>query len=146
MDTNLLYPAFAEKELEDCLRTETRLEWQRSRSNDCVDSFTANDVANFFPWTCFVKHKQNNKRKAGLFKEEFRCMDMLCLFSKHTAAMTSPLRNLNLAVKVSTNAYWNRVARTTGKVSKSLERKSKRHLEQKRIPNKQSLCCYLWTS
>ena len=29
---------------------------------------------------------------------------------RHTADMTSPLINLNLAVKVSTNAYWNRVA------------------------------------
>ena len=82
MDTNLLYLAFAEKELEDCIRTETRLEWQRLRSNDCVDSFTANDVANFFPWTCFVKHKQHDKREPGLFKEESRCTEMLCLCSK----------------------------------------------------------------
>ena len=29
---------------------------------------------------------------------------------RHTAAMTSSLINLNLAVKVSTNAYWNRAA------------------------------------
>ena len=29
---------------------------------------------------------------------------------RHTDAMTSPLINLNLAVKVSTNAYWNRAA------------------------------------
>ena len=27
---------------------------------------------------------------------------------RHTAAMASPLINLNLAVKVSTNAYWNK--------------------------------------
>ena len=29
---------------------------------------------------------------------------------RHTAAMTSPLMNLNLAVKISINAYWNRAA------------------------------------
>ena len=29
---------------------------------------------------------------------------------RHTSAMTSPLISLNLAEKVSTNAYWNRVA------------------------------------
>ena len=108
MDTDSLYLAIAEKELEDCIRAEMRAEWQRLRSNDCVDNFTADAVANFFPRTCCVKHKQHDKREPGLFIEEFRCR-MLCL-CRHNAAMTSPLINLNLAVKVSTNAYWNRAA------------------------------------
>ena len=55
MDTDSLYLALAEKELEDCIRPEMRAEWQRLRSNDCVDSFTADAVANFFPRTCCVK-------------------------------------------------------------------------------------------
>ena len=59
-----------------------RTEWQRSRSNDCVDNVTAGAVANFFPQTYCVKHKQHNKREPGLFKEEFRCTEMLCLCSK----------------------------------------------------------------
>ena len=49
IDTDSLYLALAEKELEDCIRPELRAEWQRLRSNDCVDSFTAAAVANFFP-------------------------------------------------------------------------------------------------
>ena len=49
MDTDLLYFALAEKKLEDCIKPEMRAEWQRLRSNDCVDSFTADAVANFFP-------------------------------------------------------------------------------------------------
>ena len=52
MDTDLLYLALAEKELGDCIRPEMRVEWQRLRSNDCVDSLTADAVANFFPKTC----------------------------------------------------------------------------------------------
>ena len=36
----------------------------------------------FFPRTCCVKHKQYNKRVPGLFKEGFRCTEMLCLCSK----------------------------------------------------------------
>ena len=59
-----------------------RAERQRLRSNDCVDSFTADAVANFFPRTCCVKHKQHDTRERGLFKEDFRCTDMLCLCSK----------------------------------------------------------------
>ena len=55
---------------------------QKLRSNDCVDSFTADAVANFFPRTCCVKRKQHDKREPGLYKEEFRCTEMLCLCSK----------------------------------------------------------------
>ena len=82
VDTDSLYLALAEKELEDCIRPEMKAEWQRLRSNDCVDNFTADAVANFFPRTCCVNHKQHDKREPGLFKEEFRCTEMLCLCSK----------------------------------------------------------------
>ena len=47
-----------------------------------VDSFTADAVANFFPRMSSVKHKQHDKREPGLFKEQFRCKEMLCLCSK----------------------------------------------------------------
>ena len=57
MDTDSLYLALAEKELEDCIRPEMRAEWQRLQSNVCADRFTADAVANFFPRTCCVKHK-----------------------------------------------------------------------------------------
>ena len=82
MDTNLLYLALAEKELRDCIRPEMRAEWQKLRSSDCVDTFTADAVANFFPRTGCVKHKQLDKREPGPIKEEFRCTEMLCLCSK----------------------------------------------------------------
>ena len=49
MGTDSLYLALAEKELEDCIRLEMRAEWQRLRSNDCVDNFTADAVAIFSP-------------------------------------------------------------------------------------------------
>ena len=79
---SLLYYSLAEKELEDCIRPEMRAEWQRLRSNDCVDTFTADALANFFPRTCCVKHEQHDKREPGLFKEGFRCTEMLYLCSK----------------------------------------------------------------
>ena len=82
MDTDSLYLALVEKELEDFIRPEMRAEWQKLRSNDCVDSFTADAVANFFLTTCCVKYKQHDKKEPGLFKEEFGCTEMLCLCSK----------------------------------------------------------------
>ena len=81
MDTDSLCLALAEKELEDCIRPEMRAEWQSLRSNDCVDSITADAVANFFSRTCCVKHNQHDRRESGLFKEEFRCTEMLSLCS-----------------------------------------------------------------
>ncbi|XP_075263345.1 uncharacterized protein LOC142354893, partial [Convolutriloba macropyga] len=37
---------------------------------------------NFFPRTCCSKHKKYDEREPGLFKEEFRCTEMICLCSK----------------------------------------------------------------
>ena len=82
MDRDTLYLALAEKEMGDSIRPEMRSEWQRLRSNDCVDSFTADAVGNSFPRTCCVKHKQHDKREPSLFKEEFRCTEMFCLCNK----------------------------------------------------------------
>ena len=109
MDTDLLYLALAEKELEDCTRPEMKAEWQRLRSDDCVDNFTADAVANFFPRTCCVKHKQHDKREPGLFKKNSDVRRCYVYVVRHTA-MTSPLINFKLTVNVSTNAYWNRAA------------------------------------
>ena len=48
----------------------------------------------------------------------------------HTAAMTSPLINLNLAVISQQTRTRTERRQTTRKVSETLERKSKRHFEQ----------------
>ena len=69
MDTDSLYLALAEKELEDCIRPAMRAEWQTLRSNDCVDSFTADAVANFFPRKFGLNHKQHDEREPGLFRK-----------------------------------------------------------------------------
>ena len=54
MDTDLLYLALADKELEDCIRPELRAEKQKLRSIEYVDGFTADDIANFFHRTSFL--------------------------------------------------------------------------------------------
>ena len=82
MDTDSLYLALAEKELEDCIRHEMTAEWQRLRTSNWVDKFTADAVAKFFPRTSCVKQKQHDTREPGLFNEEFRCTEMLCLCSR----------------------------------------------------------------
>ena len=78
MDTDSLYLALSEKELYDCLREESKAEWELMRTEDCKDHFTANATTNFFPRTCCTKHMKHDKREPALFKEEFRCAEMLC--------------------------------------------------------------------
>ena len=82
MDTDSLYLALSEKELYDCIREESKAEWNLLRTEDCKDDFTANATTNVVPRTCCTKHMKHDKRKPGLFKEEFRCTEMLCLCSK----------------------------------------------------------------
>ena len=52
------------------------------RTEDCKDDFTANSTNIFFPRTYYTKHMNYDKREPGLFKEEFRCTEMLCLCSE----------------------------------------------------------------
>ena len=82
MDTDSLYLALANIKMCDCKRSEKRQEWEMLRSMDCNDSFTADAFSHFFPRTCCAKHRKQNKRELGLFKEEFRCTEYLYLCSK----------------------------------------------------------------
>ena len=99
MDTDSLYLALAEKELEDCIRPEMTAECQRMRSHDCLDSFTADAVRNFFLRTCCVRHEQHDKREPGLFKEECRCTEMFCLCSKIYCCYDVTSKNLKFSTK-----------------------------------------------
>ena len=82
MDTDSLYLALSERELYDCIREESKAEWELMTTEDCKDDFTANATTNFFPRTWCKKHMKHDKRETCLFKEEFRCTEMLCLCSK----------------------------------------------------------------
>ena len=82
MDTDSLYLALSDENLEDVILSKKRAEWDHLRSKDCTDNFTANATDNFFPRTCCNVHRKHDKREPDLFKEEFRCAEMLCLCTK----------------------------------------------------------------
>ena len=81
MDSDSLYLASAEEDLDDCILPSTRAEWIERRNKDCRDDFRA-DAKTIFPRTCCSKHKKPDQKEPGLFKEEFTCTEMLCLCSK----------------------------------------------------------------
>ena len=72
----------SDENLEDVILPEKRAEREQLRSNDCTDNFTANATDNFFHRTCCIAHKKHDKTEPGLFKEEFRCAEILCLCGK----------------------------------------------------------------
>ena len=51
MDTDSLYLALSEKNLEDNIPPEKKNEWEAIRLRDCTDSFTANSTGNLFART-----------------------------------------------------------------------------------------------
>ena len=63
--------------MEDHILPKKRAEWNQLPSKDCTDNFTANAIDIFFPRTCCIARKKHDKREPGLFKEEFRCAQML---------------------------------------------------------------------
>ena len=83
MDTDSLYLALSEENLEDVVLPEKRAQRDQLSSSDCRGSFPANATGNFFPRTCFNAHKKHDKREPGLLNEEFRCLELLCLCSKN---------------------------------------------------------------
>ena len=99
MDTDSPYFALTEIEQENCIKPEMKEEWQRLRSSDCIYSFNADPVANFFPWTCCIKHKQHDKRVPGFFIEKFRFTEMLCLCSKTYCCYNVTSKKLKISSK-----------------------------------------------
>ena len=82
MDTDSLYLALTENDITDCIRQYKLGEWTVIRKEDCRNTFEADSLRNFFPRTCCSTHSQLDKREPGLFKEEFRATEMICLCSK----------------------------------------------------------------
>ena len=82
MITISIFLAVAEKELYDCPRSEKRQKLDFLRSIDCNDSSDADACNSFYLRTCCAGHKEHDKKDPGLFKEELRCTELLCLCSK----------------------------------------------------------------
>ena len=100
MDTDSLYLALSEKEMHDCIREESKVEWELMGTEDCKDVLTANATTNFFPITCCTEHKKHDKGEPGRFREEFRCTEMLCLCSKTYSCYDSNSNQYKFSSKV----------------------------------------------
>ena len=100
MDTDSLYIALNERELEKCMGIEMKAVWEQLLSEDCTDSFTADAVGTFSPKMCCDKLKKFDKREPNLFKEEFRCSEIICLGGKSHCSNNKTSNQLKFCSKV----------------------------------------------
>ena len=100
MDTDSLNLVLAEKELEDCIRPERKTEWERLRSEHCSNSFTADEVAYFFPRRRCNKRKKHDNRDTGLFKSNSDAQRCYVYVAKLTVAMILPQKKQSSVVDV----------------------------------------------
>ena len=102
LDTGSLYLAVAEKEVENCIRSEKKAEWEQLRSKGCTKSFLADAVGNFFPRICCDKHKKNktseslisSKRSSGV-RKCCLCSETYCCYNKTTNKLKFSSESLN---------------------------------------------------
>ena len=99
MDTDSLYLALAENNIPDCIKQDMVEEWAFIRRGDCINEFEANSLGNFFPRNCCFTHAQLDKREPGLFKEEFRATEMICLCSKTYCCYNSDFMKMKFSSK-----------------------------------------------
>ena len=101
METDSLYLALSVESLEDIILPEKRNEWESILLRYCTDSFTANATGNFFPRTCCTAHNKHDKREPGLFKDQMRCCEMLCLCSKSYCCYIERVTSTNSVARFS---------------------------------------------
>ena len=82
-DTDSLYLALSEENLEDVILPEKNELNQTSYVlKIALITLLRVQPTIFFPSNCCNAYKKHDKREPGLFKEEFRCAEMLCLCVK----------------------------------------------------------------
>ena len=99
MDTDSLYIAMSEKSIREIIKPNMKEVWNLLRSSDCKDTFQADNVGNFFPRECCTSHNKHDQRTPGLFKEEFRCTEMVALCSKTYCCFNEPHKNVKISCK-----------------------------------------------
>ena len=88
-DTESLYLAPAEKVWYNCIWGEKRKDWKFLQTQDNDETFFSGACSNFFPRTCWAKHKKNTTRGSlGCSRRSFIALKCYAYLTKHTVATT----------------------------------------------------------
>ena len=100
MDTDSLYMALSETNIGEIIKPEMKTLWQNCRWADCSErEFKADGRFNFFPRNCCSHHNKYDQRTPGLFKEEFRCTEMVALCSKTYCCFDAQSETVKISCK-----------------------------------------------
>ena len=110
MDTDSLYLALSEENLEDVILPEKRAEWDQLRSKDCNDKFTAN-ATDIFSQELALMSTRNMIKESQVFSKKSLDVQKCCVsVAKHIVVMINRLTSTSLAAKDSTKEHWKSVA------------------------------------
>ena len=99
MDTDSLYLALSKEILEDFILPENRGEWDKSRSKDCTDNFTANATDNFSPELVVIPTRKMIIKSRASSENNLDVQKCCVSVAKQIVVMISKLRSTSLAAK-----------------------------------------------
>ena len=106
MDTDSLYLALSEENLEDVILPEKRAEWDQLRSRNCIDNFTADATDKFFPRTC-CNSTRNMIRESRVSSGKSLDVQKCCAsVAKHFVVLINRLLSTSLAARDSIKEHW----------------------------------------
>ena len=110
MDTDSLYLALSEENLEDNILPEKRAEWDQLHSKDCTDNFTANAIDNFSPELAVMCTRNMTRESRDCLKKNSGVPNCCACVAKPTVATIERVTSTNSAAKDSTKDHWKTVA------------------------------------
>ena len=102
MDTDSLYLALAEDNLDYCILPVKEAQWTLIHRNDCGDDFIADADKNFFHVHAALFTKSITNENLDYSKKNFAVLKSCACAARRIAAMIVRATNSNLAAKVST--------------------------------------------
>ena len=131
MDTDSLFLAVSEENLEDIILPEKGNEWEAIRSRDCTDSFTANATGNFFTRSMIVESRDCIKKNSGAPK----CF--ACVAKPIVATIETVTSRISVA-RDSTKELWKTVQMDPCQSIESIRRGIQRFFNPQSISNSET--------
>ena len=100
MDTDYLYLALAEEDLDDCIFPSKRAEWTERRSKDCRDNFSADAKNNFFPVLAVLNIRNMTRENQDFSRRSSDAPKCYACVVKPIAVTIVKVKSISLAVKV----------------------------------------------
>ena len=101
MDTDSLYLALAEEDLDDCILPSKRAEWTENRSKDCRDEFRADAKKNnFFPVLTVLNIRNMTRENQDCSRRSSDAPKFNACVVKPNVVTIVKVKSISLAAKV----------------------------------------------